>query len=152
MQQETRRCRRCGKLKPIEEFVWRQKAAGKRSPYCRRCRATYAQAHYTANRQVYIDRARRRKEGVGRQRVAYLMEFLRTNPCVDCGESDPLVLEFDHVVDKAFTIGEGLRDRNWKSVLDEIAKCDVVCANCHRRRTAHSGRFLRTAMSEQSPD
>jgi hypothetical protein len=56
------------------------------------------------------------------------MEFLRTNPCVDCGESDPLVLEFDHVVDKAFTIGEGLRDRNWKSVLDEIAKCDVVCA------------------------
>jgi hypothetical protein len=36
-------------------WSWRQKTAGKRSPYCRRCRATYAQAHYTANRQVYID-------------------------------------------------------------------------------------------------
>jgi hypothetical protein len=150
MDEVSRRCRRCGELKPIEEFVWRQKTAGKRGPYCRLCRAAYAQAHYVANRQLYIDRARRRKRIVGKQRVAYLLEFLSAHPCADCGESDPVVLEFDHVADKAFTIGEGLRDRNWESVLAEIAKCDVVCANCHRRRTARRGGFLRTAMVQQS--
>jgi hypothetical protein len=47
-----------------------------------------------------------------------------------------MVLEFDHLGDKLFTIGANLRDRNWQSLLDEIAKCEVVCANCHRRRTA----------------
>jgi hypothetical protein len=46
------------------------------------------------------------------------------------------VLEFDHLRDKEFTIGQALPYRNWQSILDEIAKCDVVCANCHRRRTA----------------
>ena len=121
----------------------------KTRPYCRLCRAAYAQAHYAANRQLYIDRARRRKRIVGKQRVAYLMEFLSAHPCVDCGEGDPIVLEFDHVGDKAFTIGEGLRDRNWESVLAEIAKCDVVCANCHRRRTARRGGFLRAAIVQQ---
>jgi 5-methylcytosine-specific restriction endonuclease McrA len=146
----TKRCSRCGKLRPLEEFVWRRKAAGKRGPYCRRCRAAYAQAHYAANRQLYIDRARRRKQIVGEQRVACLIEFLSSHPCVDCGETDPLVLEFDHIADKAFTIGEGLRDRNWESVLAEIAKCDVVCSNCHRRRTARRGGHLRTAMIQRN--
>jgi hypothetical protein len=151
MSEAEKKCRRCGELKPIEEFVWRRKAAGKRGPYCKHCRASYAQAHYAANRQLYIERARRRKQVVGEQRVAYLVEFLSAHPCVDCGESDPIVLEFDHLADKAFTIGEGLRDRNWDSVLAEIAKCDVVCANCHRRRTARRGGFLRTAMIGEVP-
>jgi hypothetical protein len=70
------------------------------------------------------------------QRTRWLIDYLRTNPCADCGESDPIVLEFDHVRDKAFAIGPQLSQRNWKSILDEIEKCEVVCANCHRRRTA----------------
>jgi hypothetical protein len=55
---------------------------------------------------------------------------------VDCGETDPLVLEFDHLRDKRFNIGNALPYRNWASILAEIEKCAVVCANCHRRRTA----------------
>jgi hypothetical protein len=58
-----------------------------------------------ANRQRYINRARRRKRTVGKERIAYLIEFLSSHPCVDCGETDPVVLEFDHVAEKAFTIG-----------------------------------------------
>jgi NAD-dependent SIR2 family protein deacetylase len=58
--------------------------------------------------------------------------------CRPCrGEADPLVLEFDHIKDKSFEIGAGLPDRNWESILTEIEKCEVVCANCHRRRTAN---------------
>jgi hypothetical protein len=70
------------------------------------------------------------------ERVEYLVSYLREHACADCGETDPIVLEFDHLRDKEFGIGTGFRDRAWQSVLDEMAKCDVVCANCHRRRTA----------------
>ena len=68
--------------------------------------------------------------------MRYLLEYFKSNPCVDCGEADPLVLEFDHLKDKRFDIGAGLPDRNWEKLLEEMEKCDVVCANCHRRRTA----------------
>jgi hypothetical protein len=86
---------------------------------------------------------------VAAERAAYLIEFFRTRPCVDCGESDPLVLEFDHRSDKIFNISKGIRDHSWASVLDEIAKCDVVCANCHRRRTARRGRFARAVVAQR---
>ena len=82
--------------------------------------------------------------------MRFLLEFFAANPCVDCGEIDPLVLEFDHLSDKDFNIAKGIRDRNWQSVLDEIAKCDVVCANCHRRRTARRGGFMRSVMAAGS--
>jgi hypothetical protein len=75
--------------------------------------------------------------------MEFLIEFLADHPCVDCSESDPIVLEFDHRGDKLFNISNGLRDRNWQTVLAEMEKCDVVCANCHRRRTAMRGSYLR---------
>ena len=83
------------------------------------------------------------------ERTQYLVAFLREHPCADCGEDDPVVLEFDHLRDKLFGISKGLTDRNWQDVLDEIAKCDVVCANCHRRRTAKRGGFLRAAVAQR---
>jgi hypothetical protein len=112
-------------------------------------RAEYKQAHYAANRRRYIDAARRRKLAVIAERIDFLVAYLRVNPCVDCGETDPIVLEFDHLGDKSFGIGEGFRDRNWQSVLDEMAKCEVVCANCHRRRTAERGGFARAVVAQR---
>ncbi len=148
-QEATKICRRCGDERPLEEFAWRRKLAGTRGPYCRQCRRAYAKAHYAANRDLYIERARRPNGIVREQRVACLIEFLNSNPCVDCGERDPAVLEFDHIQGKDFTISERLRDTKWEVVLAEIAKCDVVCANCHRRRTAERGGFLRAALIQR---
>jgi hypothetical protein len=71
------------------------------------------------------------------------------HPCADCGETDPVVLEFDHLGDKRFTIGVAIRDRNWQSVLEEMAKCEVVCANCHRRRTATRRGSLRVLLTSK---
>ncbi len=59
--------------------------------------------------------------------------------CMDCGEKDPIVLEFDHRIraDKSFDISNALRlGTSIDKILVEMEKCDVVCANCHRRRTA----------------
>jgi hypothetical protein len=144
-----RRCGRCGGHKSLEEFAWRRKARGQRDNYCRPCRAAYKQEHYAANRRRYIESARRRKLRLTSERTDYIVAFLREHPCVDCGEGDPIVLEFDHLRDKKFSISKGLQDRPWPDVLDEIAKCEVVCANCHRRRTALRGGFARAVVAQR---
>jgi hypothetical protein len=89
-----------------------------------------------------------RKQALYLERTTYLIEYFRTHPCTDCGERDPVVLEFDHLSGKLFAIGQALPYRSWQSILDEIAKCEVVCANCHRRRTARRRGSLRAALSE----
>jgi hypothetical protein len=145
----TRICGRCRCSLPIASFAWRRKARGQRDNYCRPCRAVYKQEHYVAHRQRYIAKAGRRKQTIALERAAYLVEFFSGHPCVDCGEADPLVLEFDHLGAKNFNIAKGLRDRQWQAVLDEIAKCDVVCANCHRRRTALRAGFARAVVAQR---
>jgi len=103
-----RRCGRCGRKKSVEDFAWRRKSRGQRDNYCRPCRAEYKQEHYAANRQRYIDSAKQRKRVLVAERIAFLVGYLREHPCVDCGESDPVVLEFDHLRDKDFGIANGL--------------------------------------------
>ena len=65
------------------------------------------------------------------------MRSLKTEPCTDCGVTyPPYVMDFDHVRgDKLFTIGMSTQTKSKQQILDEAAKCDVVCANCHRKRT-----------------
>jgi hypothetical protein len=147
--QQLRRCGRCNQRKPLAEFNWRRRARGQRDNYCRNCRAEYKQEHYAANRARYIAAALRRSRAIARERAAYLVKFFAEHPCVDCGERDPLVLEFDHLRDKSFVIAKGLRDHSWQAVLDEIDKCAVVCANCHRRRTALRAGFARAAVAQR---
>jgi hypothetical protein len=140
------RCLECGELKPTSAFAWRDKAKRKRQTRCRACKAAYHRQHYETNKQRYIDKAARSKRKAALARTAYLIEFFKTHPCVDCGERDPVVLEFDHLRDKAFVIGRELADKRWQDVLAEIEKCEVVCANCHRRR--HRRNSLRAVLAE----
>jgi 5-methylcytosine-specific restriction endonuclease McrA len=116
---------------------------------CRLCRAAYKKVHYQANKQRYVDNATARRKRLGEERMQLIVDYLRTHPCVDCGEPDVLVLEFDHLGDKLCSISRGLLDRPLQAVLDEMAKCEVVCANCHRRRTATRGGFLRAAVAQR---
>lgn len=77
-----------------------------------------------------------------------LFSFLSQKKCIDCGEKDPVVLEFDHKIraKKFKGVASMLAGHySWKSVLAEIQKCDIRCANCHRRKTyVELGGFGRT--------
>jgi len=84
-----------------------------------------------------------------------MIEYLFAHPCADCGEPDPVVLEFDHLpgVDKRFDIARSVTasTRSWTAILYEIAKCEVVCASCHRRRTARRAGHRKHLISMGAP-
>ena len=67
-----------------------------------------------------------------------MLEYLSERACIDCGEKDPIVLEFDHKDpdSKTRNVSRFLSGHfSWDSVMSEISKCEVRCANCHRRKT-----------------
>lgn len=99
---------------------------------------TYARKHYLANREAYNERARAWEAKRKHENKLRVWKYLHEHPCVDCGESDPVVLEFDHVRGiKEDNVGSLMRKTtSWPRILSEIQKCDVRCANCHRRKTA----------------
>jgi hypothetical protein len=109
---------------------------------CKACHKVYRRQHYLDNREKYIKKARRwNREYVVQYRTRareYIYAYLQSHPCVDCGETDPLVLDFDHVRGvKRESISQLVRSQATLEVIKaEIAKCDVRCANCHRRKTA----------------
>jgi hypothetical protein len=69
-----------------------------------------------------------------------LLEYLKDKACLDCGEDNLMVLDFDHLpeYEKSFSIGRAITGstRSWDSIFLEIRKCEIVCANCHRIRTS----------------
>jgi len=74
---------------------------------------------------------------------AYVAEWLKTHPCVDCGEADPVVLQLHHrnPEEKTATISDLITRQHVgnERLAEEIKKCDVLCANCHLRRHAADG-------------
>lgn len=143
-----RRCARCKAVKHEDDFAGPYASKPRKDTLCRPCRAAYQHDHYLENRPVLIARSRARNEAERHRRVALIVEYLRFHPCVDCGETDPVVLEFDHLGEKSFTVAAGLKTRSWAAIQAEIEKCEVVCVNCHRRRTATRGGFRRLVLAE----
>jgi len=135
---ETKRCYDCGAVKPIDEFAFHNKARGTRQPRCRSCHAIYRRAHYLRNRDTYIRLEVARIKRYREENRPKIREYLRAHPCVDCRETNIVVLDFDHrdPKAKAHNVVVLAMHKPWTRVLAEIAKCDVRCANCHRRRTA----------------
>ena len=66
----------------------------------------------------------------------FVQYYLSSHPCVDCGETDPVVLDFDHQGNKELEIANTI-SRGWsiERIAKEMMKCQVRCANCHRRKT-----------------
>ena len=65
-----------------------------------------------------------------------LKEIKEKSGCVDCGETNHIVLDFDHLSNKKYNVSRMIHDGfSWAAIKKEIAKCEVVCSNCHRIRT-----------------
>ena len=101
--------------------------------------------HYKNNKQVYLDKTKKRNQRISEENRTKLFAYLSQHSCIDCSETDPYVLEFDHVRgNKTIAIARLLkRAISWSAIEAEIAKCEVRCANCHRIKTLKRGGWWR---------
>ena len=131
------KCNSCGQLKDEEEFNWRYKALGIRHPTCRECQKPFRKNWYEGSaKERHLKNVKERKEKVRRLAREYVLTYLLTHPCIECGERDPRVLEFHHRQEKDMAVSELVAGGySIATIQAEINKCDVLCANCHRKRT-----------------
>jgi|HubBroStandDraft_1064217.scaffolds.fasta_scaffold01201_19 hypothetical protein len=98
------------------------------------------------NPQRFKELTKKAQSKVSERNARIVWEYLLQHPCVDCGERDPIVLEFDHVQGNKVNLISVLIHRCSKGTLQlEIEKCEVRCANCHRRKHAEERNYYKMA-------
>lgn len=125
-------CSRCRKVKSIEEFNFRNKKLNIKHSYCRDCGKVFTRKHYKHNKSQYLKR-----NLLAYKKRRNFVHQSKSKPCADCGIEYPYyVMDFDHREDeiKKYQLHQVARLK-METIESEIAKCDVVCANCHRERT-----------------
>jgi hypothetical protein len=132
-------CSRCNTEKDESQFTVKNKATGLLQSICKPCKKEYNTLHYADNKAKRILQKGEKRDEYRREFYSYLM----TLSCVDCGNSDFRVIEFDHLRDKSFNIADKVGDMPLKTLMKEIEKCEPVCANCHKIRTSERGGFYK---------
>jgi len=113
--------------------------AAKCDVVCANCHRIRTQRRH-AERPVGLEHASRETERK-RERwraQARLLDRLRARPCADCGDRfPPCAMDFDHrdPQTKRYAVSRMIGRAGIERILEEVAKCDIVCANCHRLRT-----------------
>lgn len=127
-----RECKKCFILKPETEFG--RKTKTQLHSYCKPCVRQHSKEHYRNNTKGYRDRIDAKKSFLRK----LLIDLKNDKACMDCGIIYPYyVMDFDHrdASTKIAEVSKLVSNGELQALLDEIAKCDLVCANCHRRRT-----------------
>lgn len=121
-------CSKCKKLKNRKFFSICNGNKNGLQNICKLCTKIYDKTRLEY-KKVYNKNFRKRN-------LDYIYKYLSSKKCIDCGESNLLVLEFDHLYEKKDNIISMSNKKSLDDIKDEIKKCEVVCANCHRIRTA----------------
>lgn len=104
---------------------------------CKACNKESQQKWYENNKKLQCEKVSINRDKNKKLNRDFVFDYLKNNPCKMCGESDILVLEFDHLDNKKNNISEMISGgHSLDSLKKEIEKCQVLCANCHRRKTA----------------
>lgn len=145
-----KRCSICKRKRPLSDFNKNSRRKDGLQTKCRECSKKKSRTYYATNgdkMRKQIAKTRKAKKQENQQK---LYEYLTEHPCIDCGDQDPVVLEFDHKSSATKTVNISLalnRGWSWKRIETEIKKCDVRCANCHRRKTARDQKWFTWKMS-----
>lgn len=96
--------------------------------------------HYHKYGSQYRKKAAERNRRIKNNLRKKLQDYLSDKQCAICNINDPRVLEFDHInpTSKSFGISRAVHDLfGWEKILEEIEKCQILCANCHKIKTSH---------------
>jgi hypothetical protein len=130
-----KKCTKCGLDKELTEFHWASIPKNKKRSACISCTKTYDALAYKAG--IKKGNSAESKKAISDRNYSYVYDILENSTCMDCGCSDIRVLEFDHRPEskKKYGIASMVTSYSLKTIKEEISKCDIVCANCHRIRT-----------------
>lgn len=129
-------CSSCKQELSLDNF--NKKGSEKYQPYCRPCDNQRARSYYENNKDHHKAVIRKRTIKYRDESRKWIRELKESKPCLDCGVTYPwYVMDFDHVSgEKDGNVSAMIaRKVSKQKILDEIAKCELVCANCHRART-----------------
>jgi len=145
-------CTKCKKSKPRNSFNKQKRSPTGINPQCRDCISEYRKERYDARKAQGLEPAtakwqrdnKDKLNAIRNNKRAQIRDWLRgykNVPCADCGNKyPPTCMDFDHrdPSQKEFNLGsEAIREMySLEKLQAEIDKCDIVCANCHRIRTA----------------
>lgn len=133
----TKKCTICLEIKSATDFNKNKSKKDGLNSLCKECSRIRSKQYYAENKTIHVKNVGMRCRHQRYKNREFVLEYLKTHPCVVCNETDPVVLEFNHLRDKKENIS-----RMWaqgfalSSIKKEIEKCEVLCANCHRRKTA----------------
>jgi len=137
-------CTKCKEIKDISQFGKNKRKKDGLQHYCIPCHIEFNSKWYIKNKERLIRKASIRNTEITKISQDYVYNYLLSNPCVICGEKDPIVLEFDHLRDKIESISAMIsRKYSLDLIKEEIKKCQVLCANCHRRKTSKQFNFYK---------
>ena len=103
----------------------------------RKTKLAYSRRHYRENRKHHLEQAAIRRTRRRKEIKQWIAEFKSGKSCARCPEADPVCLDFHHRRNKTVEIASVHR-LGWsrKRLMKEIAKCEILCANCHRKEHA----------------
>lgn len=131
-------CEFKGQPQTIENFHKNKSKIDGLNPNCGNCRSKYSkEIWYPKNKQIQIKRAIKTKFNRVHNLGKEINKIKLNRGCFDCGyNKHSIALDFDHIGDKKLAIS-AMVSRGWalESILQEINKCEVRCANCHRIKT-----------------
>lgn len=129
-------CAKCEIIKSIDQFSKNSKRKDKHAAYCKPCQYACQAVWYKHNKERHLKNVNKRSKAY-RQEVLQWYKDLKKAPCTDCRKSyHSSLMEYDHVDTKRDKISEMVNGKCSKEViLSEIARCELVCAMCHKVRT-----------------
>lgn len=130
-------CVTCEISKSLEEFGKQSKNKDGLNSKCKSCKRIYDNI-YHSNRSIQNKEKKYSQQIIRRLKARkYVNEYLKDKKCGTCSENRIPALDFHHLKDKLFNICDGvLKGYSLEKIKKEIAKCEVICANCHRIETA----------------
>lgn len=129
-------CSTCKEEKELSEF---NKNKGKKdglSTVCRECGKEHCKDYYNKNKEHHLKVIGERNKIARQRNKDFILQYIKGKSCIDCGTKDTRVFEFDHLGDKIKDVSVLVSGGySVKKIKQELEKCEIVCANCHRIRT-----------------
>jgi hypothetical protein len=125
-------CGRCKEEKALDSFPFRNRKNNVRHPACLTCWKEIRKVSYESNKESTLRRIKKNKK----RNKEWYREYKKTLKCCECGENHPACLDFHHMdpTKKEIEISSFINNTySINTIMEEIEKCMVLCANCHRK-------------------